>query len=560
MRKHIYRFVLSILLFSLILFGAFQSVLNHKRYKKSAQQELQSVADVLSKSGKSDSEIAKCLEEIYPNKISFTILNADGSVIPDNDYSSDLSGNPLDYHDIRQAVKNNKGYSTIKKSISKYTYCYSIKTNNKIYRYSREINTITSEFIKTSIYLIIAIFFLEIITALLTKWYSKKLVAPISDITNKSSENESGKISTEYEELVPIADTITGLNRKLDSYRGKLKMESEKIALIFENMDEGLVILDSDGNISSINKSAVAMLAADKKIADTLNISELINDKQLLNALSLNEGERIQTVIEIGDKSVCAYINKLKIFSLVCIIIILADVTGKKNAEELRREFSANVSHELKTPLTTIKGFGELFGSGMITEPDDIKKYGSRIERESQRLLFLINDIIRLSELEETNEIITSNINLMSSAREAAEQLSQKAEKSDISLVFSGSETLCCNCNSNYINELFINLIDNSIKYNNPGGYVRINISDSENYAVISVKDNGIGIPDKDKDRIFERFYRVDKSHSRQTGGTGLGLSIVKHIVSYHDGKVNLKSKLGKGTEVKIYLPKNMPV
>jgi len=196
----------------------------------------------------------------------------------------------------------------------------------------------------------------------------------------------------------------------------------------------------------------------------------------------------------------------------------------------------------------------------MITEPDDIKKYGSRIERESQRLLFLINDIIRLSELEETNEIITSNINLMSSAREAAEQLSQKAEKSDISLVISGSETLCCNCNSIYINELFINLIDNSIKYNNPGGYVRINISDSENYAVISVKDNGIGIPDKDKDRIFERFYRVDKSHSRQTGGTGLGLSIVKHIVSYHDGKVTLKSKLGKGTEVKIYLPKNMPV
>lgn len=191
----------------------------------------------------------------------------------------------------------------------------------------------------------------------------------------------------------------------------------------------------------------------------------------------------------------------------------------------------------------------------MITDTEDIKKYGSRIQQESQRLLFLINDIIRLSELDENSEVITSKVNLMDTAKETAEILSEKAKNAEVSIIFEGDENLCCMCNESYIRELFTNLIDNSIKYNKKGGYVKVGIFFRDGKNVISVKDNGIGIPESDTERIFERFYRVDKSHSRQTGGTGLGLSIVKHIVAYHSGTVKLESKLGEGTEITIYLP-----
>lgn len=372
----------------------------------------------------------------------------------------------------------------------------------------------------------------------------------------KFNSGEDSGIKTEYGEFQSIADTISGLNRKVDKYKGRWRNESEKIALIFENMIEGMVILDENGYIININKSAVNMLTDNGYISGMTHISKLTDCKELMGFLSDNEKSRtIQDITLETGKKLYAYANRVKISSNDCIIIIFTDVSQKFDGEKLRREFSANVSHELKTPLTTIRGFGELFGSGMITDIEDIKKYGSRIQQESQRLLFLINDIIRLSELDENSEVITSKINLMDIARESAELLSDKAESAEVSVIFEGDEKLCCMCNESYIRELFTNLIDNSIKYNKKGGYVRVGIFYREGQNVIVIKDNGIGIPESDTERIFERFYRVDKSHSRQTGGTGLGLSIVKHIVAYHGGTVKLESCLGEGTEITVFLP-----
>ena len=225
-------------------------------------------------------------------------------------------------------------------------------------------------------------------------------------------------------------------------------------------------------------------------------------------------------------------------------IVLLVDVTYNVKAEKMRQEFTANVSHELKTPLTTIKGFGEMFGSGMITQKNDVQKYGAMIERESERLLFLINDIIRLSEIEE----------LRTSAQSALQILNPVIQRNQIQIQLEGS-CLLLRSNESYIRELFVNLIDNAIKYNNPGGTVHISISRVEQQAKIVIADNGIGIPLHAQSRIFERFYRVDKSRSKQRGGTGLGLSIVKHIVDYHDGVISLRSELGHGTEITILLP-----
>lgn len=399
----------------------------------------------------------------------------------------------------------------------------------------------------------------------LSVYFSKKFAGNIiisfrnlaKQIENFNSiENETLEIQTEYDEFKSIAETISGLTKKVDKYKGRWRNESEKIALIFENMSEGMVILNESGYIININKSAVNMFTDNGYISGMTHISSLTDCKELMEFLSDNDKSRtIQDINLENGKKLYAYANRVEISSNDCIIIIFTDVSQKFDAEDLRREFSANVSHELKTPLTTIRGFGELFGSGMITDIEDVKKYGSRIQQESQRLLFLINDIIRLSELDENNEVITDRINLMNIAEEVSEMLANKAESAEVSIIFEGDRNLCCMCNEGYIRELFTNLIDNSIKYNKKGGYVKVGIFSIENQTVISIKDNGIGIPENDTERIFERFYRVDKSHSRQTGGTGLGLSIVKHIVAYHKGTVNLKSELGKGTEITIFLP-----
>ena len=206
--------------------------------------------------------------------------------------------------------------------------------------------------------------------------------------------------------------------------------------------------------------------------------------------------------------------------------------------------------------MTTIKGFGELFENGLLTKPEDVKKYGAMIERESERLLFLINDIIRLSEIEEKSEKILSPINLYERAEYSINLLSSKARSKNVTIDLIGNDTIV-NGHEGYINELFINLIDNSIKYNNNDGSIIVRISKDVNSAIISVEDTGIGISKQDCERIFERFYRVDKSHSRKIGGTGLGLSIVKHIVAYHNGEISIDSELGKGTKISVKLPLN---
>ena len=243
----------------------------------------------------------------------------------------------------------------------------------------------------------------------------------------------------------------------------------------------------------------------------------------------------------------------LAISSVMCLLGFRFGRDIEKEAER-QQTFFQNASHELKTPLTTIKGFGEMFGSGMITKEDDVAKYGAMIERESERLLFLINDIIRLSEIEEHTEMLNTPVDLAAAAGNALQILEPQIQRNRIQVHLEG-RCLLLHSNEGYMRELFINLIDNAIKYNNPGGTVSITIEHVGTQAKIVIADNGIGIPLQAQSRIFERFYRVDKSRSKQRGGTGLGLSIVKHIVDCHNGTISLRSELGHGTEITLLLP-----
>lgn len=350
---------------------------------------------------------------------------------------------------------------------------------------------------------------------------------------------------------------IDALQQKLSRIEKELSHEKDIIDLIQEHMVEGILILDDADRIQLVNRTASQLLHIASSSWDCNSIFILTDNRKFLEALRKSKTENhtsVQQLLKIEGKYFRAYISRVEMGGIFGTIVLLVDVTYNVKAEKMRQEFTANVSHELKTPLTTIKGFGELFGSGMITREEDVIKYGSMIERESERLLFLINDIIRLSEIEEHTEMLDTPVNLEVCAHNAIQILEPHIQNSHIQVTLEGSGVLL-HSNEGYMRELFINLIDNAIKYNNPNGKVTISIQRAQNMMKIVVSDNGIGIPLHAQSRIFERFYRVDKSRSKERGGTGLGLSIVKHIVDCHNGTISLKSELGKGTQITVLLP-----
>lgn len=397
--------------------------------------------------------------------------------------------------------------------------------------------------------------------------FAAKTVRPLEDMTSQLGKLPESPLSpAKYPELLPMSEELERLSARLARYIDRFKGEKEKVTLITDNMVEGMLLLDQNRNILSVNKSAVRFLSDDPSASQPesiasfagKNISGLSHNPDLLEAVEkAAETGTAYGVFPSLDRQLQFYVNKASFDNEHGFMILLVDATEKIRADEIRKDFSANVSHELKTPLTTIKGFGEMLENGIITDLESVKKYGGTIYRESERLLHLINDIIRLSEIEEASpDEFISDVDLKRSAEDAAEILQFKADSHQVSVsVSSDEENFTIKAHSGYISELFLNLIDNSIKYNNPGGSVWVNVRKDKNNAVITVKDNGIGIPKEHRERIFERFYRVDKSRSKQTGGTGLGLSIVKHIAAYHHGSVNIESETGKGTCVTVILP-----
>ncbi len=393
-------------------------------------------------------------------------------------------------------------------------------------------------------------FIIVIATAYLTaKMLSSSIMEPFDKLDLLGREPE-------YKEFEPIVRSMGKLSSRLDRYIDRLKNEKEKIMLITENMVEGMILLDEKGEIISVNKSAIEILKPDFALEENSTLSSLTDNSVIIDAVNLADSEeKAYDEVQIGNRRLQIFVNKARFNNTYGFMILLVDASEKLKAEAIRKDFSANVSHELKTPLTTIKGFGELLEKGLFNDKESVKKYGGTIYRESERLLSLINDIIRLSEIEEHNKSeVMSKVNLLETAKEVEEILSNKADKHKVSLSVEGDEVYVL-ANASYMSELFLNLVDNAIKYNNRNGHVWVNIFEQNKTAYIVVEDDGIGISPEHQDRVFERFYRVDKSRSKQTGGTGLGLSIVKHIATYHQGNVVLDSKVGKGTKITVSIP-----
>lgn len=561
MQKKIYQSTILILTISMLIFGIIFEYLGYLLYRNECQKELQSIANITLQYQQEPDSISETLNSVLDYQVRITFIDFNGNVVYDNIADASTIESHSKRNEFIESIKNGIDEDIRQlEYINENTYYYAIKQNDGVIIFSRTIE-ILSVFISMLPIIILAFGVITIVVTIFSMNLAEKIMQPITtlvsqfDIFNKHNEELPKKIITEYSELEPIAETIQTLVNRIQKYIQNIREQKDRIRLITDNMVEGMIILDEKNDILSINKSAIKILNPNFKVRENRMFLELTRNKILLDALDdIKEEKNIKEIITIKDSYYKAYISWAE--NIRGTIILLVDVTETVKAEEVRRDFSANVSHELKTPLTTIKGFGELFENGLLTDIADVKKYGAMIERESERLLFLINDIIRLSEIEEKTEKVLTPINLYDSSEYAINLLRQKAKNKNILITLNSPKDIMVNAHNGYMNELLINLIDNAIKYNKDNGSIKISLLEDDKKVTILVVDTGIGISKQDCSRIFERFYRVDKSHSKKIGGTGLGLSIVKHIVNYHNGEIHLQSELGVGTTISIDIPK----
>ncbi len=362
-------------------------------------------------------------------------------------------------------------------------------------------------------------------------------------------------MTAEQEKIAALEAKIAELEATLESQQLHLNTQHERFRVLIENMREGLILIGESGSILTYNSAALELLNAEPP-TEGMTVFDLHESTAVRDTISnAIKGIHGETVLYIGDTACQLIANPVSSGTLKSgAVLLLLDITEREKRDALRREFTSNVSHELKTPLTSIYGIADMLESGMVRS-EDISGFSRRIRTESARMIALIEDIIRLSRLDDesfTEETIP--IDLYDIAEAVKTQLTAAANERSITITLSGFPIYLQGVPV-IVEEMVYNLCDNAIKYNVIGGTVRINVSKRGQYAAISVADTGIGIALADRDRIFERFYRVDKSHSRQIGGTGLGLSIVKHGAAFHNAKIELESQLGKGTTMTLLFP-----
>ncbi len=364
-----------------------------------------------------------------------------------------------------------------------------------------------------------------------------------------------------YEELRPLLERMDKQNELVRSQFAELEDKKREFTSLTENMNEGLVIINDQGYILSINQRAIQIFG--------LPDAEQYENRHILMAnrnLELQKlvddglcGQSQDMVLELDGRMYEVVGNPTKSFGNVQgLVLLILDVTEKRQQEQLRREFTANVSHELRTPLTAISGYAEIMMHGLVSQ-ENVQPFAEKIYKEANRMIVLIGDIIQLSRLDETSEQFHwEAVDLAQLAEEVAQRLQQKAEQQMIQLSVYTEPTTIVGI-AHVLQEILYNLCDNAIKYNKPEGSVKLSVVQTGGTAVVKVMDTGIGIAPEDQPRVFERFYRADKSHSRLIGGTGLGLSIVKHGIQLHGGEVQLESKLGAGTTITVRLPVKQP-
>ncbi|MDD3590164.1 MAG: ATP-binding protein [Thermoguttaceae bacterium] len=491
------------------------------------------------------------LERVENDALRLTLVDADGTVLYDTAADAESMTNHADREEIQEAFSTGKGYSSRYSSTltEKTIYRAALLGDGRALRASYGRTTIFSLLVGTAPWIFLAAALAAGLSWLLAKRLSERIITPLNQVDlDNPLENDA------YEELSPLLTKIHRQHEQIDAQLLQLRRKTDEFEHITASMEEGLVLLDAKGKILSINPAAVALFDVKGKPAgvDFLAIkrSHQMNHATACALKSGHASIREERKGRFYQFDVSRIESAGKIMGLV---ILAFDVSEKESAERIRREFSANVSHELKIPLTSIIASADLIENNLV-KPEDMARFIGHIKREASHLLTLIEDIIRLSQLDEGIEMLAEAVDLGAVANEAVEQLLDVADKNNI-MIDLHTEHCVLQGVPRLLYEIVYNLVENAIKYNLPNGKVDVSVERVKDGVELKVCDTGVGIPIKHQKRVFERFYRVDESHSKQSGGTGLGLSIVKHAASYFDADIALQSGEGKGTTITVTFP-----
>lgn len=551
MTKKIFRSILftslAVLLVSLTVAVGFLYYYFGNVQEQQLQTELTLAAHAVEDSGSS------YLENLDTDDLRLTLVDKDGTVLADTDDNTDplTMENHADREEIKEALASGKGESSRYSSTltEKTIYRAVLLDNGNVLRVSVSQATVFALIAGIIPWFVLAVVLAAVLSWLLAKHLSKKIITPLNQVDlDRPLENDT------YEELSPLLGKIHRQHEQIDTQLLQLRQKTDEFDHITANMKEALVLLDASGKILSINHAAKLLFdAKDTSVGTGFLTVERSHKISHAVDTALRDGHtRIKE--ERNGHSYQLDISRIESAGKVMGLVILAfDISEQEYAEQTRREFSANVSHELKTPLTSVIASADMIENGMV-KPEDMPRFIGHIKKEASRLLNLIDDIIRLSQLDEGVEMPEEAVDLSAVATEAVEQLRDTADKNNVHIELN-TESCVLKGVPRLLHEIVYNLTENAIKYNVPGGSVTVTVSKAKNGCILKVSDTGIGIPVEHQERIFERFYRVDKSHSKQSGGTGLGLSIVKHAATHLNAEISVESEQGKGTTITVVFP-----
>lgn len=553
MKKRIYSNVLSLSILTIVLIViTFVYTLNQSlstQIKKEIQSESEFIAAACDLVGDTESFLRKIGNDM---ELRITWISRDGTILYDNQAAADKMENHLSRPEIQEAIKKGTGTAIRdSKSLLLETYYYAAQlADGSFLRLACENKSVIQTFSKVFPLLLMIAAMILFFAVLIAHRLSKSIVTVINEIDlKKPMEN------VPFHELLPLLGRLEHQNKRVKEQMANLLEQERKFNTITQNMNEGLILLDMDLRIIFMNNSCRRLFDTPgidytgKRIYQ-FNRSEAMQD----TVKAALQGKSSSSELKMNEKQVQFFGNPvIEEERITGVVLFVLDITEKQKGERHRKEFSANVSHELKTPLTSILGYAELMKNQMV-RPDDIPVFSGKIYEEAARLLTLVNDIIKISRLDE-KDIHQSKelVDLYGMAKETVQELRQVAEKQNVQISLEGNKVIIIAV-PQMIRDLIYNLCENAIKYNVENGKVNVRVYEEDGHPVLCVSDTGIGIPMKYQERIFERFYRIDKSHSKQTGGTGLGLSIVKHVVEYQGGYIELHSDEKGGTTITVQL------
>ena len=582
MNKKIFRSSLFTVFFVLVAAIALIMGILFHFFEKQIQEELANEAGFLSQAV--ENEGIGYFNDFDNTKTRVTLIDKDGTVLFDSKADASALDNHADREEIMAAIKDGKGmsvrYST---TLMEKTMNYAIKLSDGcVLRVSTEQYTVISILLGMLPPILLIIVAALILTLVLSSRVSKAIIEPINRLDLECPENNDA-----YEELTPLLRKISDQKQTIRKQLDDAHKKQKEFNLITENMSEGFLVIDQDDNLLTYNSAALKLIDIasdiDKKFVKNFDIDKVSDIDKKFNqvrdvserrsmtgsVLTICRAKEFRDVISValaGKRAENIMVREERSYSLIAnpvfqkdtvigAVIIILDITESEKRETLRREFTANVSHELKTPLTSISGFAELMKEGDVSE-ENVIDFSKSIYDEAQRLITLVNDIIKISELDGQSISFESElVDLYELSEEVVSRLKNEADKRNIIFDLNGSRSEI-NGVRKILDEMLYNICDNAIKYNKDGGMVNVIVSQTEDEVNVIVRDTGIGIPAAHQSRVFERFYRVDKSHSKKVGGTGLGLAIVKHGAMYHHAKISMESAVDVGTTVMLVFPK----